>query len=144
MAAPQGTRRENVFTRKIGPLPMWAWLAIVSGAVLLWALISRKNGSSPGTSADQSAATTPEQIIQVFPPNQAPATDDDDTSPEDHHHRHAPRPPVVDPGGPMKPPAKSPKPGSTPGNPFPAGVVTVSSKPPRKKGKKRGVREHPG
>lgn len=135
----------NVFTRHIGPLPMWVWLAIVSAAVLAWALISRK-GASPSTSADQSAATTPEQIIQVFPPNQAPATDDDDTSPEDHHHRHQPRPPVVDPGGPMRPPGgggPGPKPVPVKRKPGPIIRPNPGGKV-KKKRPKRGVREHPG
>src|SRR6185312_197360 len=38
--------RENVFTHKIGPLPMWGWLAIVGGALVAWRLYSNRSGSS--------------------------------------------------------------------------------------------------
>ena len=31
MAEPERATRGNVFTNKLGPLPMWAWVAIVGG-----------------------------------------------------------------------------------------------------------------
>ena len=52
-AAP--ARRENVFTHKIGPLPMWGWLAIAAGLLVAWRLYSSKNAA---TAAQQQGATT--------------------------------------------------------------------------------------
>lgn len=40
------------FTRKIGPLPMWGWVAIIGGIILLYAY---KKKSSSAATADQSA-----------------------------------------------------------------------------------------
>lgn len=48
--------RENVFTRKLGPLPMWVWLAIVAGLVLLWVVWSSRK-SSAGAPASSGPAT---------------------------------------------------------------------------------------
>lgn len=64
---------ENVLTRKIGPLPTWAWTAMAAVGVVGYAyLSSRKSGSSD--SATSSADLTPPEVLQVFPPEQqAPA-----------------------------------------------------------------------
>ncbi len=63
-AAP--AKRENVFTHKIGPLPMWAWVGIVGGILVVWRIYSSKNAAA---SAAQQAATT---TTPSTPANQVP------------------------------------------------------------------------
>jgi hypothetical protein len=66
---------DNVFTRKIGPLPMWSWVAIIGGVVVVWALYEQHKQSSAAASST-SANTTPPQIDQfaiTVPPEQEPA-----------------------------------------------------------------------
>lgn len=72
-------KRENVFTHKIGPLPMWGWLAIVGGALVAWRLYSNKNASAAqsGTSTsstDTSANTVPQFVNQTYVSTTAPAS----------------------------------------------------------------------
>jgi hypothetical protein len=62
-ARPAG--RENVFTHKIGPLPMWGWLAIVGGALVAWRLYSSKNASA--SAAQQGATTNPSTPADQVP-----------------------------------------------------------------------------
>lgn len=47
----------NVFTRKIGPLPMWVWMLIILVAAGGYYLI--RKGSSTSTSNNQASANTP-------------------------------------------------------------------------------------
>jgi hypothetical protein len=44
----------NVFTKKIGPLPMWSWMAIILGLVLVYSFYKKSQGAT--SSANQSAA----------------------------------------------------------------------------------------
>ena len=49
--APGGPpKKDNVFTRKIGPLPMWVWLAIAAALILGYVLFfgKKKKGSTTG------------------------------------------------------------------------------------------------
>jgi hypothetical protein len=65
---------DNVFTRKIGPLPMWGWVAIVGTVVVVWALYEQKKNSAAQSTA--AADVTPPQIDQfqiTVPPEQEPA-----------------------------------------------------------------------
>src|SRR5580704_17600053 len=55
----------NVFTRKLGPLPAWAWMAVVAALVLLVVVYEYKKGSSSTSSADE-ADTTPPTVFE-FP-----------------------------------------------------------------------------
>jgi hypothetical protein len=77
-ARPAG--RENVFTHKIGPLPMWGWLAIVGGALVAWRLYSGKQaaaantaGTTTGTSAGTDPNTVPQFVNQTYVNTTAPA-----------------------------------------------------------------------
>lgn len=45
---PPPGKKENVFTRKIGPLPMWAWLAIAAALILGYVLFFGKKKKSGG------------------------------------------------------------------------------------------------
>ncbi len=91
-AAPQAPpRKENVLTRKIGPLPTWGWVAIGGGGILAWAYFKRKKGGGglfgggkPGKHKHQEGAGGKPQAFlvppyvgvwtyQAFPPeNEAP------------------------------------------------------------------------
>jgi len=44
-----------VFTHKIGPLPMWGWLAIAGGGLVAWRIYAGKNAA---TQAQQQGTTT--------------------------------------------------------------------------------------
>lgn len=99
-----GGKKENVFTRKIGPLPMWAWVAIVGGGILAWSLFSSKKAAS--SAADTSAAGTDASQVPQFV-NQTYTT--------------------VTP--PMSPPAGQPPP-SPPGTPPPNSTPPKISVPP--------------
>lgn len=62
-------RRENVFTRKIGPLPMWGWVAIVGGGILAWALYKRRTAgatTSSGASTGVDASQIPQFVNQTY------------------------------------------------------------------------------
>jgi hypothetical protein len=82
-AAPGGSapgRRENVFTHKIGPLPMWAWVAIVGGGLVAWRLYSNKTSPSnaaaqQGQAAPDSTAanTVPQFVNQTYVSTSAPS-----------------------------------------------------------------------
>ena len=99
-------RGGNVFTRKIGPLPMWGWVAIVGGAILAWAYYKNRTAGST-TSSTSATGTDASQIPQFI--NQTYVT----TSPP------VSQPPTV--GGPIihdggppprKPPPRNPPPPS--------------------------------
>lgn len=54
----------NVFTRKVGPLPMWAWMGLVLLVAVFYYLYKKNKASStsstnPTTSAASTAANTP-------------------------------------------------------------------------------------
>jgi hypothetical protein len=99
-AAP--ARKENVFTNKIGPLPMWAWVAVVAAALVAWRLWSSKNAAAqqqpttiPSTPADQVPQFVNQTYVTTTPPN-TPATSPPTTSP----------PPPPTPGGFPPPPPR--------------------------------------
>ena len=64
----------NVFTRKIGPLPMWAWLAIVSAVILGYAWYkNRQSGSSTASqSSTANASQVPQFVNQTYTTVQPP------------------------------------------------------------------------
>lgn len=66
MAAESGRARGNVFTRKIGPLPMWAWLGIVGGAVVAWEFYRNQTTSSASTGSATPASDVPQFVNQVY------------------------------------------------------------------------------
>jgi len=77
--APAGAPREratpgNVFTNKIGPLPMWAWVAIIGAAILGYAYFkNRSSGSSTAASSSTPASDVPEFVNQTYTTVTAPA-----------------------------------------------------------------------
>lgn len=60
-AAPR--KKENVLTRKIGPLPTWAWVAILSALIIGYAYIKNRN-SSAGASTASPTGTDSSQVPQ--------------------------------------------------------------------------------
>lgn len=106
--APRPAKKENVFTRKIGPLPMWVWLAIVAVLIIGYVLIfgkKKSQGTAQGGQQQRGGfgrALLPEVIIErIVPPH---------TRHKRHrhhgrrkHHGKPPGPPLpggLDPGGP--------------------------------------------
>lgn len=66
----------NVFTNKIGPLPMWAWVGIAAGILVVWRFYSAKNSaSSTASTAAQSTAanTVPQFVNQTYTTLTAPS-----------------------------------------------------------------------
>jgi hypothetical protein len=56
--APEQSRSSgNVFTRKIGPMPMWGWMAIALVVAILYYLYKKNSASSSTSSQAQTAAT---------------------------------------------------------------------------------------
>lgn len=64
----------NVFTRKLGPLPAWAWMAVVAALVLLVVVYEYKKGGSSSTDSGTAADTTPPTVFEF------PADPDSDSS----------------------------------------------------------------
>lgn len=81
---PEPAARGNVFTRKIGPLPMWGWVAIIVAGILAYRWWSNRNTSTTSSGS----ATTP-AVVVTTPPEQEPAGSRD---PGDGN-RHKPRGP---------------------------------------------------
>ena len=80
-STPGGGGKFGLFTEKIGPLPMWAWVAIIAAALIGWRLYSaKKNAASTagaGTAADGTSANdVPQFVNQTYvtttPPVQGP------------------------------------------------------------------------
>ena len=73
----------NVFTHRIGPLPMWVWVAVVGGVIVAWSLYKSR------TSAQQSSTDTtgtpasdvPQFVNQTYTTVQAPAVQDEQEPP---------------------------------------------------------------
>jgi len=109
-AAPERARARggNVFTHKLGPLPMWAWVAIAGAVILGWAYYKNKtSAAASGTAADTtgtSASDVPQFVNQTYTTVQAPAVQDE-----------------------QEPPAG---PGDKSGPPIPAAYIPPVPKPP--------------
>ena len=76
---PAAGRRDNVFTRKLGPLPMWAWLGIAAAILVGWRLYASKNAATQAAQQGQTAApsstdasTVPQFVNQTYVSTSAP------------------------------------------------------------------------
>jgi LysM repeat protein len=56
----------NVFTTKLGPLPMWAWAAIASAVLIGWAYYRNKQAASATAANSSAGASTPASDIPQF------------------------------------------------------------------------------
>lgn len=90
-----GAKRDNVFTRKIGPLPMWVWVAIIGAAVVLYTLW--KGHSSSSTSSAGGGGTKTSSAL--VPPEVAQGQDGQDDDDDEDRRRHRRRKHGGDPGG---------------------------------------------
>ena len=121
MAAERApAKKDNVFTRKIGPLSMWVWLVIIGGGILAYSLWKSKTaGSTASASATgTSAADIPQFVNQVYTNPGAPvAGPPGATGPSG----------LTGPGGPPGPPGP---PGTTPVMPGPVPIIRTPGPPP--------------
>lgn len=74
---PKGSSGGNTFSRKVGPLPMWAWLLI--GVALLVVVYTWKKNQTANTSSSTDATTTssdqiPQYVNQTYVQNFPPGT----------------------------------------------------------------------
>lgn len=73
-APPARSSGGNVFTNKIGPLPMWAWVGIAAAILVIWRVMAGKKSASsqatttPSTPADQ----VPQFVNQTYVSTTAP------------------------------------------------------------------------
>jgi hypothetical protein len=70
--------RENIFTHKFGPLPMWVWLVISAGILLGWSYFRNKSSGQQTQQANTTDASQVPQFVNqtyttVNPPS-APGT----------------------------------------------------------------------
>lgn len=69
--------RGNVFTRQVGPLPMWAWSGIALLAAILFYLWNRnrssQNNSSVNSPGGVDSSLVPQFVNQTFVENTPPA-----------------------------------------------------------------------
>jgi hypothetical protein len=70
-SAPESSGRGNVFTRKMGPLPLWAWLGIATlVAVAYYAYAKNKAANSTASQSTAgtggSAGTTDQSLVPQF------------------------------------------------------------------------------
>jgi hypothetical protein len=80
MAPERPAKRGNVFTNKIGPLPMWAWLVIAAGIVIGFAWYKSKSAGSAAAASTTSASQVPDFINQTYTstvPPTVPVPDND-------------------------------------------------------------------
>lgn len=73
------THRGGMFTRKVGPLPVWAWMAVGLVAAIAFYLIQKKNAPAASTAAPSTATGTtasssiPQFVNQVYTNGSPPA-----------------------------------------------------------------------
>jgi hypothetical protein len=89
----------SVFKRKLGPFPMWGWLAIGAVVILAYVIIKRQSASSAATTASTStpASDIPQFVNQTYTTVTPPA------APPPATGLPSPPPVVANPGGPNVP-----------------------------------------
>ena len=111
----------NVFTHRIGPLPMWVWVVVIGGVIVAWSLYKSRTSASTSSSTDTtgtSAADVPQFVNQTYTTVQAPAVQDDqDTGPAGPPGPPGPAGPPVKVFPPFRPPVPVPRP-KPPGSPI--------------------------
>lgn len=73
-------RGGNVWTNKVGPLPLWSWMAIILGVVFLYSMYKKKTTAAQDQSAGGvnspggvDASLVPQFINQTYDNDQPPA-----------------------------------------------------------------------
>jgi len=128
--APQGGG--NVFTRKLGPLPMWAWMGIALALAIVFYLYKKHtSGSSTSqSSAQNSSVNTPGGVDASLVPqfvNQVYNQETPPVAPNVTVNNTLPPPPANSPTPPNNPspPINTPKP--PPAKPTPPKKVTYKT-----------------
>jgi|SRR5215469_2036125 len=82
-APERGRGGGNVFTHKLGPLPMWAWVAVIGGVIVAWSLYKSRTSSQQQAAADTStpASDVPQFVNQTYTTVQAPAVQSEQPEP---------------------------------------------------------------
>jgi hypothetical protein len=64
----------STFTNKIGPLPMWAWVAIIAVILVVWRWHSAQSaaGTSPAADTSTAADQVPQFVNQTYVTTQPP------------------------------------------------------------------------
>ena len=110
-----------MFTHKLGPLPMWAWVAIGAAVILGWAYYKNKTTAAASTSSTDttgtSASDVPQFVNQTYTTVQAPAVQSEQEPPEPPEPSKGPpgfHPPVKVFPPVVKPPVPKPGPHGIP------------------------------
>lgn len=126
-SAPERSSGGNVFTKKLGPLPMWGWMAIVLGLALVYSLYKKNQSSNAtNTSAAQAAGNAPGGVDASLVPqfiNQEYVNTTPPAAPNVTVNNTVPGPTDV-----IIPPM-SPQPTTTPGNTQTPPARTISGSP---------------
>ena len=95
-------KHDNVFTHKIGPLPMIAWVGIAGAILVAWRMYSSKKNASATSASEQAgssgtgANTVPQFVNQTYTTLNAPAAppthDDPNCHPPSRKHAGSGRP----------------------------------------------------
>jgi hypothetical protein len=108
----------NVFTNKVGPLPLWSWMAILLVAVLLYSFY--KKSSSNNSPAAQAAGNAPGGVDASLVPQFINQTYENETPPAAPNvtvNNTVPPPVVVPPARPPTPPREPKEPSTISGAP---------------------------
>jgi LysM repeat protein len=102
--APERRGREggNVFTHKIGPLPMLVWVVVIGGVIVAWSLYKSRTSKQQPQDTGTPASDVPQFVNQTYTT----------VSPPSVSVTEPPEPPETAPG--FKPPVRV-----TPGSPKP-------------------------
>jgi hypothetical protein len=65
-AATARSPRDNIFTRKIGPMPMWAWVTIIGGALLAYYYWKNKTTATTQPADTTNASQVPQFVNQTY------------------------------------------------------------------------------
>lgn len=99
--APARAKGGNVFTHRIGPLPMWIWVALAGGVIVAWSFYkSKTSAASTSTASGVPASDVPQFVNQTYttvsPPNvTVDNTPDTDESPPAIKGNTAPSGPAI-------------------------------------------------
>ena len=79
-AAPERTGSGNVFTRKLGPMPLWVWLLIGLGLAIAYYLYNKNKSNSQSAAASTNntpggvdSSLVPQFVNQTYVENEPPA-----------------------------------------------------------------------
>jgi hypothetical protein len=64
--ASGGGSKFGLFTEKIGPLPMWAWVAIIAVVLIGWRVWKSRQAGSASTASSASSDTTAADTVPQF------------------------------------------------------------------------------